>query len=227
MRKYEVAYLTETGLVEDFSRLAPAIPLIEDCFAAIGRGAIVQTAAGPVAVEDLIPGDQIRTRSGKFETLKWRGAIDILPDDQNARPDRATLVRITADALGFGRPGPDVVLGPAARLLHRAPGVRTLTGDEAAFVPARDFCEGSSVIEIRPLTGVTVYQLGFDRHEAICVNGIEIETLHPGAPHTLGLRHDMHGLFMSLFPHKADLSGFGRLLHPRIRLRDLDLFDVA
>ena len=45
------------------------------------------------------------------------------------------LTRIAADSLGVARPSPDLVLGPRARLVHSAPGIRALT---AAF-PEADF----------------------------------------------------------------------------------------
>lgn len=227
MRKYEVTYLTEDDQIEEFSRIAPAAPPFEDAFAAIGRGAIVQTEMGPVAVEDLLPGDKVKTESNGFQTLRWRGSMTIVPGARNKRPELGTMTRLTADAMGFGRPGPDLILGPSARVLHKAPGMKTLTGSDIAFLPARDFIDGSSIIELKPIAPVHCYQLGFDGHERIMVNGIEIETLHPGLPHMIPMRHDIQMLFMSLFPHKQRLSDFGNLLHPRINLRDLDLFAVA
>jgi len=219
MRKYEVTYLTEDDQIEEFSRIAPAAPPFEEAFAAIGRGAIVQTEMGPVAVEDLLPGDRVKTESNGFQTLRWRGTMTIVPGAKNKRPEMGTMTRLTTDAMGFGRPGPDLVLGPSARVLHKGPGVKTLTGSDVAFVPARDFIE--------PIAPVHCYQLGFDKHERINVNGVEIETLHPGLPHTIPMRNDMLMLFMSLFPHKTRLSEFEGLLHPRLNLKDLDLFAVA
>jgi len=227
MRKYEVAHLSPSHDIEEFTRVAPAAPLFEDAFAAIGRGAIVQTEMGPAAIEDLLPGDMVKTTSNGFQRLRWRGTMTIVPGAQNKRPEMGTMTRITADAMGLGRPGPDLVLGPSARVLHKAPGIKTLTGSEVAFVPARDFIDGSSIIELKPIAPVHCYQLGFDNHEQICVNGIEIETLHPGLPHTVQLRQDMQLLFMSLFPHKTKMADFANLLHPRINLRDLDMFAVA
>lgn len=227
MRKYEVTFLNDLNEIEDFSRIAPAAPPFEEAFAAIGRGAIVQTEMGPVAVEDLLPGDRVKTESNGFQTLRWRGTMTIVPGAQNRRPEMGTMTRLTADAMGFGRPGPDLVLGPSARVLHKAPGISTLTGSEVALIPARDFIDGASIIELKPIAPVHCYQLGFDGHETINVNGIEIETLHPGLPHTIPMRQDMLMLFMSLFPHKQRLSEFDALLHPRINLRDLDLFAVA
>ncbi len=227
MRKYEIAHLTPESEIIESTRLAPALPAFEDSFAAIGRGAIVQTDAGPRAVEDLLPGDQVMTASHGLQTLKWHGTMTIVPGAQNARPEMGSMTRVTADALGLGRPSPDVVLGPGARVIHHAPGVRTLTGSDAAFIPVRDFIDQSQIIELKPIAPVHCYQLGFDDHCLINVNGIGIETLHPGAAHTLGLRSDMLSLLMSLFPHKDTLQDFGSMLHPRIQLRDLDLFEVA
>lgn len=227
MRKYEVAHLAPNSDIIDVTRLAPALPAFEDAFAAIGRGAIVQTAMGPCAVEDLLPGDMVVTESHGILPLLWRGTMTIVPGAQNARPEMGTMTRVTADALGLGRPAPDLVLGPSARMVHTAPGVRTLTGSEAAFVPVRDFIDQSQIIELTPIAPVHCYQLGFATHARIRVNGIEIESLHPGAPHLLNLKPDMLSLFLSLFPHVEDLQEFGPMLHPRIRLRDLDLFAVA
>ena len=227
MRKYEVAHLTPNFEIEDFTRIAPAAPVFEDCFGAIGRGAIIQTELGPVAVEDLLPGDKVKTSTNGFQTLRWRGSMTIVPGARNKRPEMGTMTRLTADALGYGRPGLDLVLGPSARVLHKAPGIKTLTGHEEAFVPARDFIDGSSIIELRPIAPVHCYQLGFDTHEQLNVNGVEIETLHPGLPHMVQMRSDMQLLFMSLFPHKRSLADFADLLHPRIAMRDLDLFAVA
>ncbi|SEV94505.1 Hint domain-containing protein [Cognatiyoonia koreensis] len=228
MRKYEIAHLTSSSSeIVESTRLAPALPAFEDAFAALGRGAILQTKTGPVAVEDLLPGDQVMTSQNGFQTLLWKGAMTIIPGAQNTRREMGTMTRITADALGLGRPSPDLVLGPAARLLHKANGIRTLTGADAAFIPVRDFVDSAQIIELTPIAPVHVYQLGFENHELMKVNGVEIESLHPGPIHSLGLRHDMLSLLQAMFPHKAQLPDFGTMAYPRIRLRDLDLFDVA
>ncbi|MFQ1701814.1 Hint domain-containing protein [Loktanella agnita] len=225
MRKYEIAYLTPSGQIEEISRSAPALSAFEDAFGAFGHGAILQTESGPMAVEDLLPGDKVRLSDGTFDTLRWRGMMTLRPDDQETSPEHAALTRITADALGPARPSPDLVLGPTARLLHRAHGVRTLTGKRAAFVPVRDFVDGNQFIALRPVAPVNVYQLGFAAHQRLSVNGIEIESLHPGTAFSLGLRGDLLSQYLSLFPHKRDFDDFGEMRNPRLRLRDLDLLD--
>ena len=71
MRKYEIAHLTPTNEIHEARRLAPAMAAFEDAFAAIGRGAIVQTETGPCAIEDLLPGDRIHTESHGLQTLRF------------------------------------------------------------------------------------------------------------------------------------------------------------
>jgi hypothetical protein len=222
-RKYDVAYLTANKKIVEFSRMAPALAAFEDAFGALGHGAILQTKNGPMAVEDVLPGDAIRMVSGQYEKLLWCGTMTISPADYDANPDHGSLIRITADALGLNRPSPDLVLGPTARLLHRAPGVRTLTGRGAAFIPARDFFDGTNLIALRPAAPVRVYQLGFEKHGSLSVNGLEIESLHPGTAFALGLRGDLLNQYLSLFPHKANLDDFGEMKNPRLRMRDLEL----
>ena len=227
MRRYEIAHLTSSHEIHDITRLAPAIKAFEDCFAALGRGAILQTDMGPRAIEDILPGDKVLTASSGLQTVLWIGSMTLVPDAKPNEAEPPKMTRIAADTFGLGRPSPDLVLGPSARVVHKSAGVKTLTGSDAAFVPVRDFTDNNQFIELNTVAPVTVYQLGFDRHERICVNGVEIESLHPGALHMLGLKLEMQQLLMSLFPHKASFADFGSMLHPRLRLKDLDIFETA
>lgn len=226
-RRYDIAYLNQNGDFVETTIQAPTLAQFEDAFGALGRGAILQTQNGPMAVEDLLPGDQIRMANGMYEKLLWRGSMTIQPEDANANPETSSLIRIMADALGPQKPAPDVVLGPTARLIHKSNGVKALTGARAAFIPARDFVDGNQFIALRPAAPVRVYQLGFADHQRLSVNGIIIESLHPGTSFSLGLRGDILAQYLALFPHKADLADFGTLHNPRLRLRDLDIFEAG
>mgnify|MGYP001795581835 CR=1 FL=1 len=224
-RKYNISYLSDEKQIVEFSRRAPAIAAFEDAFGALGHGAILQTGNGPMAIEDVLPGDAIRLSNGRYEKLLWCGSMPISPVDHDTNPDHGSLTRITADALGLNRPSPDVVLGPTARLLHRAPAIRKLTGKSSAFIPARDFFDGTNFVALRPATPVIVYEIGFARHCSLTVNGIEIESLHPGTAFALGLRGDLLTQYLGLFPHKRNFDDFGEMKNPRLRLRDLELLD--
>lgn len=222
-RKYEIMYLDANGRFNEYATVARAHPAFEDAFAALSHGAVVQTQNGHMSVEDVLPGDEVRLADGSFETLLWRGRITLSTGAGDPRLKKTTLTRITGDALGYSRPSHDLVLGPSARILHRASGIRKVTGVDAAFIPAADFIDGNNVLSLEPTTAVSVYQFGFEAQRCLSVNGIEVETLHPGSAFNLGLRGDALREYLSLFPHKRTFEEFGLMNHPRLRMRDLDL----
>jgi hypothetical protein len=137
------------------------------------------------------------------------------------------LTRIAADALGIARPMHDLVLGPHARIAHRADGITKLTGAEGALIPAPDFVDGNNVIEIVPPSPIPVFHLAFSDHQRLVANGVEVESYNPGPAPMLALRPEYMDLFLSCFPHITQLGDFGMPVLPRLRLTDLDLFDVA
>ena len=229
MRKVEIAHLSDShpGDITEFTRIVPAMGAFDEAFSAFARGTLLSTDRGTVAVEDLWPGDRVKTADDGFQPLLWRGSTVVTGQARGQEPGMGTLTRIAADALGIARPMPDLILGPRALLSHRAPGVRKLTGSEAAFIPARDFLDGVNIVELAPQTAVQVYHLGFAMQHRLVAQGVEVASMHPGALHLLPLRGEMLTLFLSCFPHIASLEEFGAPLQPRLRLADLDLFDVA
>ena len=227
MRRYEVAHLSPNGDIDDFSRIAPALPVFEDAFSAFARGTLIQTAKGPVAIEDLLPGDMIHTVDNGFQALKWKGSMMMIPNAEGLPVDRQQLTRIGADSFGFAKPHQDIILGPAARKFHQTAFVREITGRDGAFVPASDFVDGGSTVHIRPVSPVQVFHLGLIHQERILANGMEFESYHPGPNMRFDLRGEMLNLFLSMFPHIAELSDFGLMTHPRLRSQDMDMRDSA
>jgi len=227
MRNYAISYLLPNGDLAEVMRLAPALPAFEDACAAMARGALLSTTRGIVAIEDILPGDEVKTTTNGFQTVLWRGSIQITRDPRLGESPRNQLIRVSADALGIGKPMTDLLLGPAARLYHRLPQIKAVTGHDAAFVPASDFIDGVGIFDVAPPSPVPVFQLAFADHQRIAVNGVEIDSFNPGPRHLLGLRGEKLDLYLGLFPHVASLDAFGLMLHPRLSLRDIDLFDVA
>ena len=227
MRRIEVVHLSATRQICDFTRIVPAMPAFEDAFAAFARNTLIQSDRGHISVEDLFPGDMIRTVDHGFQPLLWRGMTLLVPQAKGQDVAMGRLTRIAADALGIARPMSDLVLGPRARLAHSAPGVRQLTGQDRAFVPARDFIDGINVMELTPHAPVQVFHLGFATQVRLLAGGVEVESFHPGPTHALGLRGELLALYMSCFPHMADLDAFGPMALPRLRMADLDLISAA
>lgn len=197
------------GTVEDRACLGPSEPLFTDSFAALARGCLVQTEDGPVAVEDLLPGDRIQTDAGP-QPLLWKGSRVIAPQHQ-----ALSLYRVAADALGPGRPMPDLLLGPAARLVSRRSMLANLIGAERALVPVAALADGDSVVQVRPVSSVQVFHLGFARHTIFTANGVEMDSAHPGDPDPT-LPAEVWAQYLAMFPHLGGRAGFGPLAVPRL-----------
>lgn len=205
----QITWLTRRGEVEDEVRMVPGTPLFREALGAVVHGGIVATTSGPVAVEDLIPGDEVLTSDGP-RTLLWKGSQTFV------RTGRARMLyRIPADALGLGRPMPDLLLGPGARILSRRGPRSALTGGDAALVPVSTLVDGMTVIEISPVSAVQTFHLGFGAHCAVAVNGVEIESMHPGRLDA-SLGEELVSLYRGLFPHLSRPADFRPVTLPRL-----------
>ncbi|MEX0301839.1 MAG: Hint domain-containing protein, partial [Leisingera sp.] len=117
LRRYDVSSLLPSGAISETRHIAPALPLFEDAFCAFSRGSLVETAQGPIAVEDLLPGDEILTSGGGSQPLVWIGRTSLLPARPDSRGRSLRLTSFMADSLGLQKPAASLVVGPAARLL--------------------------------------------------------------------------------------------------------------
>lgn len=227
MRRYSVTYLTPSGELDDFQKIAPALPVFEEAFSAFARGTMFETDQGPVPIEDLLPGDRLRMANGSHRTLRWKGSCILVPNTPQTASEMDHLIRVSSEAFGFARPRMDCVFGPSARLYHSNSSVRALTGHDGAFVPLKDFIDGVNTVQVRPATPVEVFHLAFVEQERLVASGIEVESYHPGAPHRFPLRGEMLDLFLSMFPHIDSLLDLTPPKLPRLRLQDLDYSGAA
>lgn len=213
-RRYEAAALRPDGSVARVTVTAPALPLFETAAAAFARGTLVPTALGPVAVEDLEPGDVIETEAGP-ETLLWIGGTSYVPGVESAESVLTRLTRVVPDALAPGAPGGDLVLGPGARMVVENARLKTLIGQARVLVPVADYGDGERFVPIAPPGAVQLYHLATRRHALIRIGGMLMETFHPGTGARRALGETHAGRFLALFPHLRGLDGFGELGLPR------------
>ncbi|MBS0564568.1 MAG: Hint domain-containing protein [Proteobacteria bacterium] len=214
-RRYETSWLAADGRVETATRIAPALPAFEEAFSAIARGALIETADGLVAVEDLAPGATIITADGRREQVVWMGAMTLFPPQAVPGLAPACLTRITADAFGDGRPMPDLLLGPQARIVLQGARCRRI-GTARASVPARSLVDGEGIVAVTPVAPVTVYHLVLSRHAALRCAGVEVESFHPGKDHAERFDPQMAQLFLAMFPTLKSFADFGPLALPRL-----------
>lgn len=169
-----------------------------------------------VAIEDMQPGMSVHTAEGRMEQVMWIGSMMVYPAHSLPGIEPVQLTRITSEAFGTGRPMPDLMLGPQARILFRDLRCRLVTGVEAAYAPARAFVDGDTIISVTPTATIMVYHVMLRRHASIRTAGIEVESFHPG--HGFGeiIDPQLAGLFLSLFPNVTGFGDFGPMAHIRL-----------
>lgn len=226
MRKYEVAGLSSSGRLVSKSCIAPAEPHLDEAVAAFAHGTLIATPNGPVAVEDLEPGMQLRTADAGPRTLVWVGST-VLTGPAAGPGAAVSMTRITADSLGFGRPMPDLVLGPRARMMVRHPGCRRICGSDEAFAPASAFVDGASLIALHPVRPTRVYHLALARQHILLANGIEVESYHPGENAVSLLEPTARRQFLGLFPYLEGRAEFGPMVLPRLTAFEFESLRAA
>ncbi len=92
-RLHDVARLRPDRSAAQACIAAPALPEIGAAFSALARGSLVATPSGPVAVEDLRPGDLVTTAEAGAEPLVWIGSITLFPKVPPRQPVAARLRR--------------------------------------------------------------------------------------------------------------------------------------
>ena len=211
-RNVEIAALRADGSLFIGQDKTPAIPLFDSAFAAFGRGTVIETTQGGIAVEDLQPGDMVNTSTGEAAELIWIGSSSFVPADVG---QRTPLVRIMADSFGESRPSQFLTVGPAARVLHTPHRLRSEAGGQQMLTPLREFIDGVNVIEVVPPTAVRMFHICLSRHAVITAGGLEMETFHPGMAATREVSHAMRDRFLSMFPQISHVTDFGPLANPR------------
>lgn len=209
LRRYEVMSLLPNGNISETRHIAPALPLFEDAFCAFTRGSLIETEQGPVAVEDLLPGDRLRTHDGRCMTLVWKGSTTLVPSRTDAKGRSHRLTSIMADSFGMQKPMTTVITGPAARLLQTPHYLRSETRGRQILTPVQEFQDGMNVFESAPPTPVELFHLCLPRHAVIRAGGLEFETYHPGTQSLRLVSHAMRSLYLNMFSHIDQLTDFG------------------
>lgn len=226
LRRYDIQTLLPNGNVVETRHIAPALPLFEDAFCAFTRGSVLDTAQGPVAIEDLWPGDQVRTRDHGAQPVLWKGRTLIVPGRACPTGRDYALARVMTEAFGLDRPFGPLQLGPAARLLATPPHLRKFADGAELLTPVREFIDGENVIETAPPTAVEVFHLCLPRHGILNFGGLWLESYHPGEFALRGLSPQMQRVFLGLFAHVDTLRDFGPLAFARAGDGQVDRLDL-
>ena len=212
-RAYDIGWLDAEGAARWDTRRLPAVPALEAAVAMFGLGTPLDTPRGPVPVEDLQPGDVVRSDRGDT-AIQWIG-IRVFP----AAEPRPALYRVSARAFGDGRPTGPLVLGAGASLLVTGPACRPFAGGEAAFVPIAAREDGMAVAELSPPGDVTLFGVALRDHGAVLAGGVPVGAWHPARSVAMTLTRDGLRDVARLCP-PAEEGGFGPVRIPHLTLAE-------
>ncbi len=146
------------------------------CFA---NGTLIQTDAGPRAVEDIRIGDVVLTADNGPQTIRWTGSKQLDAATLSAKPNLRPI-RIKAGALADNMPTRDLIVSPQHRILVRSKIAIRMFDAEEIFVPAKHLLGLDGVEVADDMTSVTYVHIMCDDHEIVQAEGALAETLYTG-----------------------------------------------
>lgn len=198
--------LTVTAAQEgpNFAAAAYATPICYDA------GTLIDTGAGPRPIEDLRPGDLVRTADDGLQPLRWTGGRHVIG------AGRFAPVEIADGAWGATRP---LRVSQQHRILIRDPLAELLFARAELFVPAISLTCAPGA---RLLGGgrCHYHHLVLDRHAVIAANGVASESLSLDDASPEGMSGDLLRFFPDLAARPRDDAGLAR---PCLRRREADL----
>ena len=166
------------------------------------RGTLIRTAAGPVPVEDLRPGDLVETKDNGLQPIKWVGLRPVGQTELQADPSLRPI-RIRAGALGHDIPVRDLGVSPQHRVLVSDWRAELLFGAHEVLVPAKALIDDHAITVDHSMQPIEYYHVLFDAHEIMFTEEAPTESFYPG-PYSMrelgdAARVELQKLFPELF----------------------------
>lgn len=195
----------------DTSRYGLADAPVFVCFR---NGTLILTTRGNVAVEDLRVGDMVVTRDNGPQPLRWIGSkqvtAELLALFPNMRP-----VRIRAGALGTDLPARDLYVSQQHRVLVSSKIAERVLGEPEVLVAAKHLTQIDGIEIDDTAAELHYFHLLFDRHEIVCSEGAQTESLFTGPEALKAVPPEARTEILALFP---ELLAEGRAHEPARRL---------
>lgn len=157
------------------------------CFAA---GTCIDTAEGPVPVEELRQGDLVLTRDRGVQPIRWIGGRTLTPTPAQCPVEFAT------GAVGNHAP---LRVSPQHRMLISDWRAQIFFAEDIVLAPAKALINDDTIRQV-PVDEVTYYHVMFDQHDIIRANGAWTESLLYTDHTRHALSHDQREEIETLFP---------------------------
>ena len=182
-------------------------------------GTMIETARGPIAVEDLNEGDLLSTVDDGFQPVRWIGRRSV-----EATGKLAPITFAPGTLPGLTRP---LSVSPQHRVLMSGYLCELLFGQKEVLVAAKHLL-GLPGVTQTPLKVVTYIHLLMDRHQILVSNGAETESYHlsEGGLEAVSLR--CQARLFKTFPHlQNDPDAYGATARPCLRAHEARLLADA
>lgn len=177
------------------------------CFVA---GTRIDTARGPVPVEDVVVGDLVLTLDHGFRPVRWHGV--------RAVPALGSMAPVRIPAGVFGDHGA-LAVSPQHRLHFSGWRAELYAGEAEVLVKALHLVRAGRLQQAADGGTVIYHHLLFDTHEIIRAEGLWSESYYPGPTTLAGHDPEVQAELLSLFPELARNpdTGYGPSARPEVR----------
>ncbi len=181
------------------------------------RGTMIETERGEVAIEELQPGDRVRTLDHGYQPIRWIHNTTV-----PAQGDFAPIL-FRAGAIGNTR---DLWVSPQHRIMLDGWRLELLFGHDEVLVPAKSMINDTT---IRRQEGGTVdyFHMMFDTHEIVYSEGAATESFHPGEMGVGSFREDVREELFALFPElRTNLPSYGPSARITLKSYEIDVLNT-
>ncbi|WP_299739737.1 Hint domain-containing protein [uncultured Roseobacter sp.] len=165
-------------------------------------GTRIDTANGPISVQDLAVGDLVQTKDNGLQPIEWVGSRRMTGARLFAMP-RLRPVRIRAGALGLERPDQELLVSPEHRMLVKGPVAQELFNTPEVLVAAKDLINGQTITVDVQMREVTYVHLLLPGHNVLWANGVETESFHPASADLSTLEASDRARLLAQYPDLA------------------------
>jgi hypothetical protein len=131
----------------------------------VAEGTLIATPVGETPVEELQPGDLIKTASG-ISMVQWVGKQSFRCD-RHPRHDDVIPIAVAVNAFGRGQ--------PHSKLRLSAGHAVAVSCFDEILVPISGLVNGAT-IKREPVSSVTYWHVELDRHDLLIANGLTVES---------------------------------------------------
>lgn len=166
-------------------------------------GTLISAADGDVLVEDLVPGQLVKTADHGFAPVVWIYARVLSVDDMHANTALLPIV-IAKGALGHGLPKRELRVSQQHRMLVCGKIAERMFNASEVLVPAKALVDIDGIQIAVVSSAVTYFHVACSSHSILFANGAPTESFYPGKQALSALSEAGRNEFLTLFPELAE-----------------------